>query len=86
MRTLPLILARGTFGWAHLWCTLLASFPVRGSSAVLCNIALCGNITICILQLVEGYFAGWYHFVTYPDDSWTLEVQDYPHFSQKLGP
>ena len=30
MRTLPLVSVRGTFGWAHLWSTLLASFPVRG--------------------------------------------------------
>ena len=77
---LPLVLVRGTVGWAHLWPTLLASFPVSGSSAVLCNIALCGNIIICILQQVKGYFPGWYHIITYLDDSWTFKVQDYPIF------
>ena len=49
MRTLPLAPARGAFGWALLWSTLLASFPVQGSSAVLYNIALCGNIIISII-------------------------------------
>ena len=65
MRTLPLAVARGAFGWALLWPTLLASFPVRGSSAVLCNIALCGSIPVCILQFVKEYFPSWYHFITY---------------------
>ena len=55
MRMLPLALARGTFGWALLWSTLLVSFPVWGSTAVLYNIALHGNIIISILQLVEEY-------------------------------
>ena len=85
MRMLPLVLVRGTFGWAHLWSTLMASFLIKGGSAVLDNIVPCGNIIICILQLIEGYFSGWYHFITHLDDSWTLEVQDYPHFSQKWG-
>ena len=49
MSTLPLAGARGTFGWALLWSTLLASFPVQGSAAALYNIALCGNIIIGIL-------------------------------------
>ena len=49
MRTLPLAPARGTFGWALLWSTLLASFPVQSSATALYNIALCGNITIGIL-------------------------------------
>ena len=81
MGTLPLALVRGAFGWALLWSTLLASFPVQGSSTVLYNIALHGNIIISILQFVEEYFPSWYHFITYLNNSWTLEVQDYPHFS-----
>ena len=81
MRMLPLALARGTFGWALLWSTLLASFPVQGSTAVLYNIALCGNIITSILQLIEGYFPSWYHLVTYPGHAWTSKVQDYPHVS-----
>ena len=74
MRTLPLVLTRGTFRWAYLWSTLLALFLIKGSSAVL------DNIIIGILQLVEGYFSSWYHLITHPDDSWTSKVQDYPHF------
>ena len=85
MRMLPLASVRETFGWALLWSTLLASFAVQGGSAVLYNIALCGNIIISILQFVEEYFPGWYHFVTYLDNSWTSKVQDYPHFSLKWG-
>ena len=81
MRTLPLAGARGTFGWALLWSTLLASFPVQSSAAALYNIALCGNIITSILWLVEGYFPGWYHFVTYLGHAWTSKVQDCPHFS-----
>ena len=77
---LPHAGARGTFGWALLWSTLLASFPVQGSATALYNIALCDNIIIGILQLVEGYFPGWYHFVTYPGHAWASKVQDYPHF------
>ena len=38
MRMLPLILVRGTFGQAHLWSTLLASFLVGGSPAILKDI------------------------------------------------
>ena len=60
MRTLPLAPPRRTFRWALLWSTLLASFLVQGSSTVLYNIALCGNIIISILRLVEEYFSGWY--------------------------
>ena len=81
MRTLPLAPARGTFGWALLWSTLLASFSVQGSAAVLYSIVLCGNIITSILQLVKGYFPGWYHLITYPGNAWTSKVQDYPHFS-----
>ena len=79
------VLARGTFGWAHLWSTLLASFLNEGGSAILDNVVLCGNIINCILQQVEGHFSGWYHLITYLDDSWISEVQDYPHFSLKWG-
>ena len=81
MRTLSLATARGTFGWALLWSTLLASFPVQGSTAALYNIALCGNIILGILQFVEEYFPGWYHFVTYLGHAGASKVQDYPHFS-----
>ena len=81
MRMLPLALARGTFGWALLWSTLLASFPVQGSTTVLYNIALCGNNITSILRLIEGYFPSWYHLVTYPGHAWTSKVQDYPHVS-----
>ena len=81
MRTLPLAGARGPFGCALLWSSLLASFPVQGSAAALYNIALCGNIITGILQLIEGYFPGWYHFITYLGHAWTSKVQDYPHFS-----
>ena len=81
MRMLPLVSARGTFGWAYLWSTLLASFLVRGGSAILDNIVHCGNILIFILQLIEGYFPGWYHFITYPGQARTSKVQDHPHFS-----
>ena len=79
MRMLPLAGARGTFGWALLWSTLLASF--QSSATALYNIALCGNIIISILRLVEEYFPSWYHFITYPGHAWTSKVQDYPHFS-----
>ena len=81
MRMLPLAPARVIFGWALLWSTLLASFPVQGSAAALYNIALCGNIILGVLRLVEGYFPGRYHFVTYLGHAWTSKVQDYPHFS-----
>ena len=85
MRTLPLAGARGIFGWALLWSTLLASFPVQGSATALYNIALCGNIIIGILRLVKGYFPSWYHFVTYPGHVWTSKVQDHPHFFLEMG-
>ena len=81
MRTLPLALERGPFGWALLWSTLLASFPVQGSTIALYNIALGGNIITSILQLIKGYFPSWYHFITYLGHTWTSKVQDYPHFS-----
>ena len=80
MRMFPLAPARGTLRWALLWSTLLASFPVQGSTAVLYNIALCGNIITSILWLIEGYFPSWYHFVTYLGHAWTFKVQDYPHY------
>ena len=78
---LPLAGARGTFGWVLLLSTLLASFPVQSHAIALYNIALCGNIITGILRLIEGYFPGWYHFITYPGHAWTSKVQDYPHFS-----
>ena len=85
MRMLPLVSVRGTFGWAYLWSTLLASFLVRGGSTVLDNIAHCSNILICILQLVKGYFSSQYYFITHLDGSWTSKVQDYPHFFSEMG-
>ena len=81
MGMLPLAPARGTFGWALLWSTLLASFHVQSSAAALYNIALCGNIIIGILQRVKGYVPGWYHFITYSSHAWTFKVQDYPNLS-----
>ena len=78
MRTLPLA---GIFRWALLWSTLLASFPVRGSTADMYNIAFCGNIILGILLFVKEYLSGWYHFITYLGHAWASKVQDYPHFS-----
>ena len=80
MRALPFAPARGSFGWALLWSTFLASFPVQGSTAALYNIALYGSIIIGILQLIKEYFPSGYHFVTYLGHAWASKVRTIPIF------
>ena len=67
MRMLLLVSMRRTFGQAHLWSILLASFSFWDGLTILEDIAHCGNIFICIFQLIQKYFSGQYHFITHLD-------------------